>query len=107
MVLSLQIGGDFVRAIVACANHERISGLELLSETTVPRRLNRVTVPSFYSFILISLRMSLALIDISLVFSALFHILKLVQVLSRLQLGFLVSVLPQLQHLCHRKTADL
>ena len=52
MLLSLQIGFSFVRAAVACAIVERISGLEPSSETTAPRYLNLVTVPSFCPFYL-------------------------------------------------------
>ena len=67
-------GLHFVRAAVASANLERISGLEYLK---------LVTVPSFCHFTFISLWMSLALFVISLVFSALISILYLVQVLTR------------------------
>ena len=65
----------------------RESGLEPSSETTAPRYLKLVTVPSFCPFtfyLSLSLWMSLALFIISLVFSALISILYLVQVLSRL-----------------------
>ena len=74
----------FVRAAVACAILERTSGLEPSSETTAPRYLKLVTVPTFCPFTFISLWMPLALFVISLVFSALISILYLVQVLSRL-----------------------
>ena len=84
MLLSLQMGFSFVRAAVACSILERTSGLEPLSETTAPRYLKLVTVPSFCPFTFISLWMPLALFVISLVFSALISILYLVQVLSRL-----------------------
>ena len=84
MLLSLQMGFSFVRAAVACAILERISGLEPSSETTAPRYLKLVTVPNTCPFTFISLWMPLALFVISLVFSALISILYLVQVLSRL-----------------------
>ena len=84
MFLSLQMGFSFVRAAVACAILERISGLEPSSETTAPRYLKLVTVPNFCHFTFISLWMPLARFVISLVFSALISILYLVQVLSRL-----------------------
>ena len=83
-MLSLQTGFSFVRAAVACAILERISGLEPSSETTAPRYLKLGTVPNFCPFTFISLWMPLALFVISLVFSALISILYLVQVLSRL-----------------------
>ena len=83
MLLSLQMGFSFVRAAVACAILERTFGLEPSSETTAPRYLKLVTVPSFCPFTFISLWMPLALFVISLVFSALISILYLVQVLSR------------------------
>ena len=78
MLLSLQMRFSFVRAAVACAILERTSGLESSSETTAPRYLKLVTVPSLCPFISISLLLRLALFFISLVFSA------LLQVLSRL-----------------------
>ena len=84
MLLSLQMGFSLVRAAVACSSLERISGLEPSSETTAPRYLKLVTLPSFCPFTFISLWMPLALFVISLVFSALISILYLVQVLSRL-----------------------
>ena len=52
MLLSLQKGFSFVRAVVACAILERTSGLEPSSETTAPRYLKLVTVPFFLSFYL-------------------------------------------------------
>ena len=55
MLLSLQMGVSFVRAAVACAILERISGLEPSSETTAPRYLKLVTVPNFCPFTFISL----------------------------------------------------
>ena len=48
VLLSLQIGISFVRAAVAWAILERISGLESSSEATAPRYLKLVTVPSFW-----------------------------------------------------------
>ena len=74
MLLSLQMGFSFVRAAVACAILERTSGLEPSSETTAPRYLKLVTVPSFCPFTFISLWMTLALFVISLVFSGLISI---------------------------------
>ena len=55
IVLSHQIGFSFVRAALACAILERISGFEPLSETTAPRYLKLVTVPSFCSFTFIAM----------------------------------------------------
>ena len=97
---------SFVRAVVACAILERTSGLEPSSETTAPRYLKLVTVPNFCPFTFISLWMPLALFVISLVFSVLISILYHVQVLSRLSTRALAPALPQLEHLCHRQTAD-
>ena len=77
MLLSLQMGFSFVRAAVACAMLERISGLEPSSETTALRYLKLVTVPNFCPFTFITLWMPLALFVISLVFSALISILYL------------------------------
>ena len=82
-MLSLQMGFNFVRAVMACAIIERTSGLELSSETTTPRYLKLVTVPSFCPFTFISLWMPFALFVNSSVFSALIFILYVVQVLSR------------------------
>ena len=50
MLLSLQMGFSFVRAAVACVILERTSGLEPSSETTAPRYLKLVTVPSLCPF---------------------------------------------------------
>ena len=47
MLLSLRMGFSFVRAAVAFAILERMSGLELSSETTAPRYLKLVTVRRF------------------------------------------------------------
>ena len=69
-------------ASVVCAILERTSDLEPLSETTAPRYLKLVKVPSFCPFTFISPWMPLSLFVISLVFSALVSILYLVQVLS-------------------------
>ena len=69
---------------MACAIPKRTSGLGPSSETTAPRYLKLVTVPNFCPFTFISLWMQLALLVISLVFSALISILYLVQVLRRL-----------------------
>ena len=55
MLVSLQIGYSFVRVTVAVAILERISGFEPSSETTAPRCVKLVTVPSFCPFTLISL----------------------------------------------------
>ena len=46
------MGFNFVRAAVACAILERISGLEPLSETTAPRYLKLAKVSSFCPFYL-------------------------------------------------------
>ena len=48
MLLSPQIGFSFVRAAVAYTIHEVISGFEPSSETTAPRYLKFVTVPSVF-----------------------------------------------------------
>ena len=61
MLLSFQMGFSFVRAAVACASLKRISGLELSSQTTAPRYLKLVTVPSFCPFTFISLSLSFSL----------------------------------------------
>ena len=50
MLFSLQMGFSFVRAAVAYAVLQRVSGLEPSFETTTPRYLNLVTVPSFCPF---------------------------------------------------------
>ena len=84
MLLSPQMGISFVRAAKACAILERISGLEPSSESTAPRYLRIVTVPSFCPFTFISLWMPCVLFLISLVFLALISTLYLEQVLSRL-----------------------
>ena len=46
MLVNLQTGFSFVRAAVACAVLERLSGLEPSSETTAPKYLKLVTVSS-------------------------------------------------------------
>ena len=86
MLLSHQMGFSFVTAAVDCETLERIFGLEPSVETTAPRYLKLVTVPSFYPFTIISLWMPLVLFIICLVLSALISILYLVQVLSRLSI---------------------
>ena len=91
MLLSLQMGFSFVRAAVACAILERISGLEPSSETIAPRNLKLVTVPSFCPFTFISLWMSLALFLFSLVFSALISILYLHKFFFRLSASLRAS----------------
>ena len=106
MLLSLQMGFSFVRAAVACAILERTSGLEPSSETTAPRYLKLVTVPNFCHFTFISLWMPLALFFISLVFSALISILYLCRFCRDFLLELLAPAIPQLEHLCHRQTAD-
>ena len=104
-LLSFQMGFSFIRAAVACSILVRVFGLEPSSETTAPRYLKLVTVPSFRPCTFISLWMPMALFVISLVFSALISILYLVQVLSRL--SFTASTAcSQLEHLYHRQTAD-
>ena len=67
ILISLQMSLSFVKAAVAFAVLERISGLEPSSETTAPWYLNAL--------------LFLALFVISLVFSALISILYLVKVL--------------------------
>ena len=63
-LLFVQMGCSFVRAVVACAILERISGLEPSSETTAPRYLKLVTLLNFCPFTFISLWMPLALLRI-------------------------------------------
>ena len=82
MLSSLQMGFSFVRAALACAILERTSGLEPSSETTAPRYLKLVTVPSVCSLTFIIFWIPFALFVINLVFSALISILYLVQVSS-------------------------
>ena len=51
VLLSLQMGFNFVRAAVACAILARISGLKPSSETAAPRYLSffqRTQLPPFY-----------------------------------------------------------
>ena len=60
MLLSLQINFHFVRAAVACAILEPTFVFEPLSETTAPKYLKLVTIPSFCPITLISLWMPLA-----------------------------------------------
>ena len=50
MLLSLQVGFSVVRAAVAPAILEVLSGLKSSSETTAPRYLKLVTVPRFCLF---------------------------------------------------------
>ena len=83
-MLSLHIVFSFVIAVVTCAILEKTSGLKPISETIVSRYSKLVTVPSFYSLILIFLWFSSALFVISLVFLSLISILYIVQVLPRL-----------------------
>ena len=71
----LQTGFNLVNAAVAYAILESISGLEPSSDTTEPRYLKLVTVPSVCPFTLISVLMPLVLFVINLVFSALISIL--------------------------------
>ena len=84
LLFSLQMSCSSVRAAVACAILERISGLQPSSETTAPRYLKLVTVPSFCIFTFISIWMPLALFVISLVFAALISILYFISVSSTL-----------------------
>ena len=91
MLLSLQMGFSFVRAAVACAILQRISCLESSSETTAPRYVKLVTVPSFCHFTFISLWILLVLFVISLVFSALISTLYIAQVLLRLSTSLRAS----------------
>ena len=58
------MGYSFVRAAVACAILERISGLEPSSETTAPMYLKLVTPLNVCPFAFISLWMPLALLRI-------------------------------------------
>ena len=60
ILLSLQIGFSFVRAAVAYAILERISGLQPSSETTAPRYL-KIMIRSLCPFTLISSWLPLAL----------------------------------------------
>ena len=51
MLLSLQMGFSFVRAVVACAILERTSGLEPSYETAAPRYLKLDQLLSFYLYL--------------------------------------------------------
>ena len=106
MFLSLQIGFSFVKAAVALAILERTSGLEPSSETSALKVLEACTVPRFCPFTLISLRMLFALFVVSLVFSALISTYNLCRFCQDFQPGLLIPAFPQLEHLCHRQTAD-
>ena len=93
---------------MACAILERTSGLEPSSETTAPRYLKLVTVPNFCFFYLY-----LSLDAIGTVchqFGLLrtdLHLIPCVETFCRdFLLELLVPALPQLEHLCHRQTAD-
>ena len=108
MLLYLQMGFSFVRAAVARAILERTSGLEPSSKTTAPRYLKLVAVPNFCPFYLY-----LSLDAIGAVFhpfGLLGTDLHLLSTLCRFcrdfLLGLLAPALPQLEHLCHRQTAD-
>ena len=99
---------SFVRAAVACAILERTSGLE---SSSAQRFLKLITVPNFCPFTFISLWMPFALFVISMIFSTLNTILYLVQVspmrsCRNFLLELLAPAFPQLEHLCHRQTAD-
>ena len=54
ILLSLRIGFGFIRAAVACAIIEKISGFEPSSETTVLGYLKLNTVANFLHYTLIS-----------------------------------------------------
>ena len=107
VLLSLQNGFNFVRAAVACAILERIIGLEPSSETTAPRYSKLVTVPSFCP--LPSSPSGCHWRCSSLVWSSQHWSpsCTLWKLCLDFQLGFLVSALCQIEHLCHRQTADL
>ena len=106
MLLSLQIGLSFVRPAVACAILERFSGFETSPETTVPRYLKLITLPSFCPFTLISSASGCHLRCLSLVWYSQYKSpsYTLYRFCRFFQLGFLVLALPQLEHLCHRQT---
>ena len=53
MLLSLRIGFNFVRGVVACTILEILSGFEPSFETIAPRYLNFVMVSGFFPFNLI------------------------------------------------------
>ena len=106
ILLSLHMGFSFVRAAVPCATLKRTSGLAPSSETTAPRYFNLVTVSNFYPFIFICLWIPLALFVINLVFSALISSYTLCRFCQTFLLGLLAAGLSQLEHLCHRQTAD-
>ena len=105
-MLSLQMGFSFVRAAVASAIIERTSGLELSSETTTPRYLKLVTVPSFCPFTFISLWMPLALLSTVRSSRHSSSSYTLCRFCRDILLGRLAPACPQLEHLCHRQTAD-
>ena len=106
MLLSLQMGFSFVRAVVACAILERTSGLEPSSETTAPRYLKLVTVPNFCPFTIISIWKPLALFVISWSSRPDLHLIPLCKFCLDFLLEILAPAFPQLEHLCHRQTAD-
>ena len=107
MLLSLQMGFNFVTAAVASAIPERISGMEPSSETTAPRSLKRVTVPSFCPFTFISLSgchwHCLSSVWTSRHLSRSYTLCRFCQ---HFLLGLLAPVLPQLDHQCYRQTAN-
>ena len=94
MLLSFQTGFNLVNAAVVCAFLESISGLEPKSDTTEPRCLKLVIVPSFCPFTLVSLLMPLLLFAMNLVFSALISMPKAVEVFSRRSTTFARSTSP-------------
>ena len=107
MLLSLKVGFSFVRAAMACTILERTSGLEPSSETTAPRYLKLVTVPNFCPFTFISLS-GCHWHCLSSVWSSphWYPSYTLCRFCWDFLLELLAPALPQLEHLCHRQTAD-
>ena len=107
MLLSLQMCFSSVRAAVASAILEKFSGLEPSSETTAPRYLKLVTVPSFCPFTFISLYgchwRCLSSVWLSRHRSPSYIFCRLCR---DFLLVLLDPALPQLERLCHRQTAD-
>ena len=104
MLLSLQMGFSFVRAAVAYSIFERISGLEPSSQTTAPRYLKLVTVPSFGPLPYLSLD---AIGDVCNQFGLLESPASIFgKFCLNFLPGLLAPALPQLEYICHRQAAD-
>ena len=100
ILLSRQMGFSFVRAAVACAIIERISGLEPSSETTAPRNVKLAFLPlSLFGYHWCCL---------SSVWSSRHRSpsYTLRRFRRDFPLGLLPPALPQLELVCHRQTTD-